>query len=119
MKKDDVRKILKLDKAVDIDKVEIKQEKGINYPNNKHYDKYSFSTSNTSRIRSKLGDGIKEVYKGSTGWYSDSSNLAYSNDPWFLRGGYYHSGSSTGVFLSDSYNGKGTSFGSSRLVITP
>ena len=29
MKKDDVRKILKLDKAIDIDKVEIKQEKGI------------------------------------------------------------------------------------------
>ena len=91
---------------------------GVDYPNNKYYDKYSFSTSYTSRIRSKLGDGIKEVYKGSRGWYSDYSSLAYSNTPWFKRGGYYGNGAGAGVFYSDYNDGSANSY-SSRLVITP
>ena len=93
---------------------------GIDYPNTKYYDKYSFSTSNESRIRSKLGDGIKEVYKGSSaGWYSDNSGLALSNYPWFNRGDRYNSGTSAGVFSSDANYGCDDSSVSSRLVITP
>ena len=92
---------------------------GIDYPNNKYYDKYSFSTSNLSRIRSKLGDGIKEVYNGSKGWYNDDSDLAYSTSPWFRRGGLYHYGASAGVFNSYSNYGNAASYNSSRLVITP
>ena len=87
------------------------------YPDNKYYDKYSYSTSYASRKRSKLGDGIKEVYKsGSAGWYSDDSRLAYSSWPWFLRGEKYSNGSFAGVFDSSSYRGDS---GSSRSVITP
>ena len=90
------------------------------YPDAKYYDKYSYSTSYTSRKRSKLGDGIKEIYNTSIyGWYRDHSGLAYSSSPWFLRGGYYSIGSSAGVFYSHYDDGNSYSFGSSRSVITP
>ena len=92
---------------------------GIAYPNAKYYDKYSFSTSRNSKIRSKLGDGIKEVYKGSKGWYDDSSFLAYSNYPWFIRGGNYISGAGAGAFGSLNGSGDAYSSNSSRLIITP
>ena len=89
------------------------------YPNAKYYDKYSYNTSVSTRKRSKLGDGIKEVYNGSRGWYSDSPYLVSSGYPWFIRGGYYSSGSLAGVFYSNCDNGNARSDDSSRLVITP
>ena len=93
---------------------------GATYPNNKYYDKYSFSTSNTTRIRSKLGDGIKEVYKSSSsGWYSDGSNLANHNNSWFLRGGYHRNGASSGIFYSNYSGGASVASISSRLIIMP
>ena len=92
---------------------------GIDYPNNKYYDKYSFSTSSESRIRSKLGDGIKEVYKGDDGWYSDFSRLAFSYVPWFSRGGIYSDGTVAGVFDASGDKANADSNSSSRLVITP
>ena len=90
------------------------------YPNAKYYDKYSYSTSNSTRIRSKLGDGIKEVYKSNfLGWYSDGSLLANFEKSWFIRGGYYNFDVYSGVF--GSYNDRGGSHSelSSRLIITP
>ena len=93
---------------------------GIDYPNSKYYDKYSFSTGQYSRIRSKLGDGVKEVYKSTTyGWYNDNSSFVYSNFPLFERGGYYYSGANAGVFCSVSYSGGDDTNRSSRLIITP
>ena len=89
------------------------------YPNVKYYDKYSYSTSYSSIIRSKLGDGIKEVYKGSSGWYSDDFDLAGSSDPWFKRGGYYNDGANAGAFSLVSHSGIADSINSSRIVITP
>ena len=90
------------------------------HPDAKYYDKYSYSTSFSSRIRSKLGDGIKEVYKGSSaGWYDDNSDLAGSNYPWFVRGGYYYYGTFAGAFCSGIDNGNANSYSSSRLIITP
>ena len=89
------------------------------YPDNKYYDKYSYSTGDKLRKRSKLGDGIKEVYHGSTGWYSDYSFLTFSINSWFFRGGRYHYGASAGVFYSNSLNGSSHSLYSSRLIITP
>ena len=93
---------------------------GIDYPNNKYYDKYSFSTIPSTRKRNKLGDSIKEVFNTlSSGWYSDYSRLAYSTSSWFVRGGYYGIGSNAGVFDSASNYGDVRSDHSSRLVITP
>jgi len=86
------------------------------YPNSKYYDKYSFGTDtdSPSRIRSKLGDSIKEVLNTTgNGW------LARAYDPWFERGGDYAGGSNAGVFYSGHNSGGSDSTGSSRLVITP
>ena len=91
---------------------------GIDYPNNKYYDKYSFSTDYTLRIRSKLGDGIKEVYKGDKGWYNDTSFLVYPAHPWFARGGRYDN-TSAGAFESGTLGGNASPGTSSRLIITP
>ena len=90
------------------------------YPDAKYYDKYSYSTSDKSRKRSKLGDGIKEVYNTSDYvWYRDYSDLANSSRPWFYRGGSFRDGSLAGVFRSYGYSGNGDSYGSSRSIITP
>ena len=89
---------------------------GIDYPNSKYYDKYSYSKSDTSKKRSKLGDGIKEVYNN---WYRDFSSLARSNSPWIDRGGDSNSGASAGVFCSSTYHGSSNPYNSSRPVITP
>ena len=89
------------------------------YPDAKYYDKYSYSTSYTSRKRSKLGDGIKEVYNGSKGWYNDYSYLVSSGYPWFIRGGSFDDDANAGVFFSRSYGGRSYAHFSSRLIITP
>ena len=90
------------------------------YPDAKYYDKYSYSTSSSTRKRSKLGDGIKEVYNTSDlGWYSDDSYLAYSSFSWFSRGDHYGSGGDAGVFNSIHSRGRSYSNSSSRPVITP
>ena len=94
---------------------------GIEYPGAKYYDKYSYSTSYTSRKRSKLGDGIKEVYTGSNGWYSDTFFLPYYSNPWFGRGGHCSEGSKSGLFSSIYHSGDSSisSNFSSHLIITP
>ena len=90
------------------------------YPDAKYYDKYSYSTSVTSRKRSKLGDGIKEVYKSSDNcWYSDFSYLANSSFPYLHRGGHAGNGSPAGVFDSNYASGSFALDKTSRLIITP
>ena len=90
------------------------------YPEDKYYDKYSYGRSDSQRIRSKLGDGIKEVLNASNyGWYSDYSYLANSDLPWFGRSGLYDLGSNAGAFYSGSDYGNAYTVYSSRLVITP
>ena len=89
------------------------------YPDAKYYDKYSYSTSCESRIRSKLGDGIKEVYKDSYGWYGDMSVLACGESSWFVRGGDARVLENAGVFYSFDINNTIALFEiSSRFVIT-
>ena len=90
------------------------------YPEEKYYDKYSFGTSYSQRIRSKLGDGIKEVLNTSSrSWYSDYSYLAISNLPWFSRSGGCSDGSDAGAFYSYGFYGNAVADYSSRLIITP
>ena len=82
---------------------------GISYPNKKYYDTYSFGIDSSQRQRSKLGDGIKEVYsKGNNGWNSDYGYVAYSSWPWFPRGGRYSSGELSGIFTSSYGSGSVT-----------
>ena len=79
---------------------------GISYPNSKYYDKYSYSESYTSRVRSKLGDGIKEVFNtGDCGWYDDIVNIIFHSNPWSARGGRYNNTKNAGLFRSELLSG--------------
>ena len=90
------------------------------YPEEKYYDKYSFGTLSAQRIRSKLGDAIKEVYITSDyGWYNDTSYLINQNYPWFYRGGLYNEDIHSGLFRSNGNYGYINMNITSRLIITP
>ena len=63
-------------------------------PLEKYYDKYSYSSSDSSQdsvSRGKLGDATKETTKGFTGstgsWEGSYRDMPYSYIPWFARGG--------------------------------
>ncbi len=92
---------------------------GISYPSAKYIDKYSYGTSGSERIRSKLGDGIKEVYNNTIyGWYDDYSAIANNTNPWFVRGGgYCLENDCAGIFNSDAYYGSAHKTISTRFVI--
>ena len=88
------------------------------YPEEKYYDKYSFSSSGTNIIRSKLGDSIKEVVVSKQlGWYNDYSLVASAGYPWIVRGGYYIQKSNTGIFCSRNFYGYKYEPVSSRIII--
>lgn len=77
---------------------------GIDFPNSKYYDLYTYDTSNTSQSRGKLGDSTKETLitygVGTKGWYGDYKYFVWSASQWFVRGGYYGSGAYAGIFDS-------------------
>jgi hypothetical protein len=82
---------------------------GLVFPNTKYYQTY------TTLATSSLGDALKETQ----GWYSDYASFVFSRSPWFMRGGYYYIGSSTGEFYFNCNGGGADSYGSSRAVIAP
>ena len=92
---------------------------GLNYPNAKYYNKYSFSTDYTSRTNSKLGEAVKEVYNGSRGWYNDYSEFNYNVSPWSVRGGSYDINSGAGITCHRVYSGKADTSVSSRIILIP
>lgn len=92
---------------------------GLIYPLTKYYDKYSFSEDYTSKINSKLGEGVKEVYNGSRSWYNDYSEFNYNVYTWSVRGGYYDISSGSGIMCHRVYTGKADTIVSTRLIIAP
>ena len=90
---------------------------GIAYPANKYYDKYSYSTSNSSLIRSKLGDAIKEIFNSSSVWYSSSAKIPYVYYPWSNRG-CKNEKSDSSIFCYDGGSGASDTRNSTRLIIT-
>ena len=83
---------------------------GIDYPNSKYYDKYSFAESTIITKSSKLGDAMKEVISNDSLWYGGSRNLPVIGEFWFSRGGMF----SVSYVSGDSYSYFGT-----RLIIIP
>ncbi len=101
----------------------------INLPRDERfYDKYDYSTSNTTYNLGILGDATKEmgpfqsiVYgtqsRYVSSWYDDESSFVNSYSPWFERGGAYHSGSAGGVFAFGRDNGRVAGALGFRLVL--
>ena len=91
-------------------------------PAEKYYDAYTYSTSNTTHGRGKLGDATKETLKNfgndTGGWYGDFTSFPCSSNSWFRRGGNSVDGSETGVFIFYSYDGSYDNGGSTRLVVS-
>ena len=85
---------------------------GIDYPNSKYYDKYSFVAGYPKS--SKLGDAMKEVYNSTnTMWYNAVNGDANIGSFWLSRGG------SRSIFAVGKVSGGADSYSSSRLIITP
>jgi len=63
-----------------------------------HYENFTVGTV------SRTGDAIQEVWvSGYRAWFTDESSFVTSSDPFFVRGGSYSSGASSGVFYSNAY----------------
>ena len=89
------------------------------YPDAKYYDKYSFGTSRTQKIRSKLGDGTKEsLDDNNLGWYNDYNNIIFNSYPWTGHSAYYNNENSAGLFYSSYGSGQINTGCTSRLTIT-
>ena len=100
---------------------------GYDFPENKYYDVYSYSLSNTEYQRGILGDATGEtgpfanrIYFDVTrqigSWYTNYSRFVWSSNPWFLRGGDYPIGTYAGVFAFHQEQGRVNNF-SFRVVL--
>ena len=93
---------------------------GNSYPDNAYYDRYSFTSLDTSIVGSRLGDAIKEVRgKDSLGWNLDLSSFANPSGPWFYRGGSYNNTTLAGIFYSGFNSGAASDRRGVRLIIAP
>ena len=89
------------------------------YPADKYIDKYSYSGSAETRNRSKLGDGMKEIYVGDThAWYNTYAYIATYGYSWIRRGSYFESGAEGAIFYYNYCVGDANEDYSSRLVIS-
>ena len=101
---------------------------GIALPtDDRFYDIYDYSKSNSTFNRGKIGDATKEVgpfqnmkyltiSRNVGSWHDDDAVFPFSGVPWFTRGGEYYCGSNTGMFsFSNAYGAP--SRDSFRLVL--
>ena len=95
------------------------------YPDAKYYDSYTYSTSNTTYTRGKLGDATIEMNPNSEkSWYNDIARFMASsstNYVWFLRGNrgsFYESYPGIGAFYFHYSQGCGFDYGASRSVLS-
>ena len=100
----------------------------INLPSDeRYYDKYDYSTSNTTYNRGKLGDATKEMGPFQTmkyetqsrnvgSWYNNEAWLIRSGAPWVTRGGSSY-GTGSGLFNFHIAGGNAIGSHSFRLVL--
>ncbi len=86
---------------------------GVESPEDKYYDKYSFSETETI-TRGKLGDSSREVYT----WYDLGIYVVRAYYPWMYRGGLYDGKYAPGVFALNGNGGTPHTSLSTRFVIT-
>ncbi len=86
---------------------------GVPFPKSKYYDIYKYGISSGDNTRYHLGDATTETKD----WNSDYVYFIYSLAPSFIRGGYYNSGSTAGVFAFNITGGHAVNTNSTRAVL--
>ena len=83
-------------------------------PDSKYYDNYT-TTSALTACNGGIcyGHGLSEVRN----WYDDSAYFVNDSLPWFIRGGYYDSGSYAGAFNFNDFDGDASYFYAARSVL--
>ena len=82
---------------------------GIEWPDKKYYDLYSYQTRTNLYNNNILGDATGEMgpfqskkyitkYRRIGSWYKDEGVFVFPEDPWFIRGGLYSQGTGSGIF---------------------
>lgn len=92
----------------------ITKTNGIDMPDKKYYDLYSYSEDANSFNRSKLGDATGET----RGWYDDKECLVNALIPWTKRGCSSVGEDKSGLFYFCSVEGQALSHISFRTVIS-
>ena len=102
---------------------------GIDLPTDeRYYDKYNYSTSDTTYNRGFLGDATKEmgpvqnmkylsIARSVDSGYNDKASFVNSNYPWIMRSGVFSEGSNSGLFSFVNASGSINENWSFRLVL--
>jgi len=101
---------------------------GIDLPDAKYYDTYTYAINYVNYQRRLLGDATGEMgpfvriygtLKRQIGsWYGDESWFVYYMNPWFIRGGTYGYGTSAGIFTFSHSSTDMASDVGFRIVLT-
>ncbi len=102
---------------------------GVPYPENKYFDLYNYSTTDSNYERRILGDATGEMgpfqdknygvgNRRISSWNDDESRFATSN-PWFDRSGRLDGGTGAGVFAFNNSSGGESYILSFRVVLSP
>ncbi len=117
------------DNGLEVNHSIIEVTEGIDLPTDERfYDKYDYSTSDTSYNRGKLGDATKEMgpfqsmkyliqSRNVGSWYNDEAWIVYTARPWVQRGGIIDFGTGSGIFDLHTDYGSSSSYHSFRLVL--
>ena len=101
---------------------------GVNFPNSKYYDVYSYLPSDYVYNRRILGDATGEMGSFSninsryiSSWYEEDAWFVFTGNPWFIRGGGtgVAGGVNSGVFAFGNEPGGTWAIGSFRIVLSP
>jgi len=101
---------------------------GINFPDAKYYDSYTYSNSCQNYKNRILGDATGEMgpfetksygtqSRSVSSWYADESWFVCANLPWFGRGTRFVLGTGAGVFAFAYSNGDASSNNGFRLAL--
>ena len=88
---------------------------GTDLPNDKYYNKYKTSTSNTACGDDEVCHG--HALSETSAWYEDNVEMIYEEEPWFVRGGSSVSLKIAGIFNFGNISGAGRKVSSTRVVV--
>ena len=92
----------------------------------RYYDSYPFSSADNSYNQRSLGDAMGEMGPFATldngrfigSWYGDEAWALFYANPWVIRGGFYNSGTGSGIFnFGRTYGNEATTF-TFRIVLS-